>query len=409
MPDNVMQPAGCAAQSFVLQPHAGLLPTQPILRKKLLWRNYWAQGELCILTGDTGAGKTLLALQVAKEIACGKKTKPAKILYLGHEYDKRGFAERFGPACKKTAENFFFAVFNNAQSGVYKTYDVFKEWLMQGLTGLLDSTGAKLLIFDQPDRLNLSNLQWLDFLNVVEQLRLERGLSVLLIVNCRTRNTNKAVELYHAYKHQYTTAFADSVVAIARCHSGHHTRYLKLLKCKNRNMPGFNYVTSFLIVVNKARHLILHPHLKRVPEKDMLPRSAAQGRKDKLITAESLRRDGLGYKRIADMLDLPESTTRSQLKNIPIDNHYNAPEPGECLPLPEHMCPGFEDKDVLVLPDKKEEQAEGVKGIGMEVNEKAEMLLQKIRRKLPPVSNNLVVEETFTIGDIEFQLMKRAG
>lgn len=422
MPDNVMQPVGCATQSFVLQPLVGLLPTQPPEFKKTLWRNYWGTGELCVLTGDTGAGKTLFALQVAKEIATGSdEVEPAKILYLGHEYDKCGFAERYGPACAAAADNFFFAVFNHAQSGVYKTYTVFKEWLMEGLTGLLDSTGAKLLIFDQPDRLNLSNLQWLDFLNVVEQLRIERGISVLLIVNTRTRNTNKAVELYHTYKHQYTTAFADSVVAIARCHSNHQTRYLKQLKCKHRDMPGFNFVTSYFIVEDEERYLQLHPHLDSVPEKDMLPRSAAQERKDKLMTAESLRRDGLGYKRIADMLDLPESTTRSQLRNIPIYSHYNEPEPGECMPLPEHLRPGFEGftnpfKDNLPegenapgLVDETGAENEGCLLPEIKIESDPEKMLEKIRRKLPPVTTGLVVERSNKVGDYTINLMRRVA
>ena len=166
---TVLQPVGCAPkQSFVLQPLVGLLPREKISKAPPIWRNYWSEGELCILAGDTGAGKSLLSLTVAKEIARGyNDVAPQRVLYIGHDYDTRGFAERYGAADETAAENFFFALFNQGEYGVYKSYDVFKDWLITGLVNLLDQTQARMLIFDQPDRLNLSNAQWIDFLNVV--------------------------------------------------------------------------------------------------------------------------------------------------------------------------------------------------------------------------------------------------
>jgi KaiC/GvpD/RAD55 family RecA-like ATPase len=333
-----LQPVGCVTQSFVLEPLVGLSPPEPIVPSNPLWSGYWSQGELCVLTGDTGAGKTILALQLGKEMAA---TLPLKVLYIGHEYDKRGFAERFGPIDEDLAGKFFFARFNRKESGVHKTYADFKEWLVLGLKSLLDTTGAQVLIFDQPDRLNLSNLQWIEFLNVVEELRMERGLSVLLVVSTRNRNTGRPVELFHTYKHQYTTTFADSVVAVCRTHTNHCTRYQKLLKCKNRAMPGFNKVHVFQIINTDDNHLLIHSLEDEEDEYTMLPKTAAMRRMDKQHMAESFRKEGLGFARIAELLGMPESTVRGWLSRIAVNDRFTPPKEGEYGLLPAHMRDGY--------------------------------------------------------------------
>lgn len=326
--NSVLQPVGSEpTESFVLQPLVGLLQGEPIAKRPLLWRDYWATGELCIFTGDTGAGKTLLALNLAKEMATGAEGYEAKkVLYIGHEYDKQGFVERFGETNAEASSNFFFAVFNNGQSGVYNSYTVLKDWLVSGLVKLLDKTQATVLIFDQPDRLNLTNTQWIEFLHVVEVLRRERNLSVLLVVNTRTRNTARPVELYHTYKHQFTTPFADSVIAICRSQSYPQERYIKHLKCKNRMWEIAGKVSVFSIEENEETHV-----LSLVFEDDsgfeihQLPRSKEKARRDKVMTVEAFRREGVSFRKIGELLDLPESTIRSWVGSIGEDKPTERP------------------------------------------------------------------------------------
>jgi hypothetical protein len=317
---TVLQPVGCAPkQSFVLQPLVGLLPEGKPVKAPPIWRNYWSEGELCILAGDTGAGKSLLTIALAKEIAKGcDEITPRKVLYVGHDYDTRGFSERYGQSDAEADSNFFFALFNQGEYGIYKKYDEVREWLLEGLVNLLDQTQAKLLIFDQPDRLNLSNVQWIDFLNVVEKLRRERGLSILLVVSTRTRNTGRAVELYHAYKHQLTTTFADSVVAVCRSQRLPQERYIKHLKCKNRMPAITGNVEVFTIDETEDNYLQIVCEEGQREEK-LLPRSKAQERLDKVMTAEGLRREGVSFRKIGELFDLPESTIRSWVGGITVE------------------------------------------------------------------------------------------
>ncbi len=390
-----MQPVGCATHSFVLEPLVGLTAPGPITPAQPLWRGYWSKSELCVLTGDTGAGKTLLALQLGKEMTSALNT---NVLYVGHEYDKQGFAARFGPTSDDVASRFFFAVFNRSQTGVHKTYNAFKEWLVEGLQGLLKSTGARVLIFDQPDRLNLTNLQWIEFLNVIEELRAEHNLSVLLVVNSRNRNTGKSVELYHAYKHQYTTPFADSVVAVARCHTNHDTRYLKLLKCKNRRMPGYNMVDVFRIYVDD-NYLSILSMGEEEPEFRMLPKTAAMLRMDKQLMAESFRKEGMGYARIAALLDVPESTVRGWLSRIHVNDRYSAAKEGEYGLLPAHMRNQSEKQNETEEKIESEKQNENEEKIDT----------RKQPDKLHNVGNEVLVETPFQSGIFTVNLVRAVG
>ena len=55
-----------------------------------LWKNFWYEGEICCLFGDTGTGKSILTVQIAKEIAESKK-----ILYFDFELSEKQFEMRY--------------------------------------------------------------------------------------------------------------------------------------------------------------------------------------------------------------------------------------------------------------------------------------------------------------------------
>jgi hypothetical protein len=69
---------------------------------KMLFGEFWHQGELCILFADTNVGKSVLAVQIGNSIARGKaiaqfalNVKPAKVLYIDFELSTRQFYQRY--------------------------------------------------------------------------------------------------------------------------------------------------------------------------------------------------------------------------------------------------------------------------------------------------------------------------
>ena len=63
------QPAGY--ESRTLNQWIELAKHQPVPR--LLFGEFWIEGELAVMFGDTGAGKSLLAVQIAESIARGRE------------------------------------------------------------------------------------------------------------------------------------------------------------------------------------------------------------------------------------------------------------------------------------------------------------------------------------------------
>src|SRR5882672_5455811 len=65
---------------------------------KMLFGEFWHQGELCMLFADTNVGKSVLAVQIGNSIAHGKpiapfalRAKPSKVLYIDFELTAKQF------------------------------------------------------------------------------------------------------------------------------------------------------------------------------------------------------------------------------------------------------------------------------------------------------------------------------
>ncbi|UPT68603.1 MAG: AAA family ATPase [Sphingobacteriales bacterium JAD_PAG50586_3] len=132
-----------------------------------MWGNYWSERELCIVAGDTGVGKTVLALHIAKALAGGcvvgvedNVGRPRKVLYVDFELDREGFYLRYGN--DDTLEHLYWAGYN--QSGSMPGHvDNACEWMLDSIKAYIKEYGIEAVIIDQPDRLRLSPKQWQDF------------------------------------------------------------------------------------------------------------------------------------------------------------------------------------------------------------------------------------------------------
>src|SRR5689334_13515586 len=65
---------------------------------KMLFGEFWLEGELAVLAGDSGAGKSILGMQIAESIARGQAIEPLamtakaqKVLYLDLKLSPKQF------------------------------------------------------------------------------------------------------------------------------------------------------------------------------------------------------------------------------------------------------------------------------------------------------------------------------
>lgn len=267
-----------AATPFLLKP---LVAPQPAKPRLPLWGDYWHEREFCVMVGDTGVGKSLLALKVAKQIVASPqplsdgeglnssppkvggvprsgegvsddcdmlKTPPSdaerqppplkgdplkkKVLYVDFELDEEAFWLRYGNA--DGIEHVFWAGFNAEHSGLPHNVSSPTEWLLNCLENHIEDTGANVLIIDQIDRVQIPIGKRMDFLFRLKAMTRKHGISTMLIINTRARNYSKEVGLQHVYHSRLYVPMADSVVAIAADYNDETCRYIKPLKLRNR-------------------------------------------------------------------------------------------------------------------------------------------------------------------------------
>jgi hypothetical protein len=224
-------------------------------QRQPLWGKYWAERELCLLAGDTGTGKTLLALNIAKQLAGGcvlgndeNVGKPRKVLYVDFELDREGFEIRLGNGENRgeVLSNLYWAGYN--QKGVMpKTHSDACAWMLDTIQGYLQDTEAEVLIIDQPDRLHIAPQRWRELLFALKKLIAERGIAVMLIVNTKPRNYARPMELSHINNYAILGLAADCIVGIGMNYNDWLTRYIKPFKLKNRALNRSEALEGFVI------------------------------------------------------------------------------------------------------------------------------------------------------------------
>ena len=380
-----------------------------------LWGDYWQSGQLYLLTGDMGVGKSTLAISLGRAIAEGhpfldqrnsssqhpslsrylsgpspkveglekintpsprdsyrdrgtptdatvstvsptlggeftdlEMTHPvtllachpsqeginpddkcrdagAKVLFVGFELGARDMMMRYGGG--EVSGNFVYANLNADAFGEGRAN--VGERLVKSLDKMVEETEASVLIIDQPDRMYLQPAMWNYFMLKLNELKVLRGLSILLTLNNKPRNLSKAPTISSMYRSNLLAPHADSIVCIANHCRAEGKRYLKQLK----NTGGPMVQNTHLEVVEiglqktttddecqgaqKAQIILQPPTILSVQacgfereEKVLLP-TATERRNRRMIEAEEMRRQGMGFREIADRMELPERTVRS--------------------------------------------------------------------------------------------------
>jgi|CXWL01.1.fsa_nt_gi KaiC/GvpD/RAD55 family RecA-like ATPase len=223
--------------------------------QRWLFGEFWAEGEMAILFGDHGTGKSVLAAQIADGIARGSSgsrnsrqdedpfevsSKGSAVMFLDLEQTAQEFAARYSTGSKayKFTRNFqHFAVDPFAE--VPSKYTNFVEYLCVSVEDIVRRQRPKALIVDSLAHLKRSNditRDVLPFVRLLSRLKRELGLSVLLVAPSQRRLGSKTLEIGDMQGGRGLCSFADSVFAIGTSGSDTTRRYLKQLKVRRREL-----------------------------------------------------------------------------------------------------------------------------------------------------------------------------
>lgn len=224
----------------------------------------WRTGEVAILFGETAAGKSILATQIAEAIASGGRCLPAaycvdeddddspiirtagpqKVLYFDFELTPAQFTERY--TCPATKQRYSFSP-DHLRSVIDEDIGPIPEafrgdltkFLLHSVTSAVDETEARVVIIDNLAYLTKTAGRGNSGVALIKNLRLfarNTGTSVLILANSIRRPPDRPIRLDDLAGSSTFAHLADSVFALGRSPLDDSIRYIKHLKSRTTRL-----------------------------------------------------------------------------------------------------------------------------------------------------------------------------
>ncbi len=258
---------------------------------KKLWKEFWYENEVCCLFADSNVGKSILAVQIANNIA-KSLTNGEKVLYYDFELSQKQFEMRYTDS--KTQEPFNFSdnflrvelngdELNNYCKETKKSLD---EALMEGIEANINEYNSKVLIVD--------NLSWLanmknsattagKLMQKLCMLKRKYGISILVLSHTPKRNLGSVITQNTLSGSKTLTNFFDSMFAVGMNLGDSSLRYVKQIKVRT---GAFKYDTHHVDVckIEKNGPFLGFTHIGYATEESQL-----DGSKEKKSASKSRR------------------------------------------------------------------------------------------------------------------------
>lgn len=209
---------------------------------KMLFSEFWYEGELAILFASTNEGKTILAVQIADSITKGFQIKGFKmeaeaqsVLYLDFELSEKQFEIRYS----YNYENhyFFDEKFLRAEINTeFFNIDNFEAELFNSIEQAIIDYQAKIIIIDNLSYLRPDSEKSKEALPLMKQLKYIKkkyDLSMLLLAHTPKRDMSKPITLNDLAGSRQIANFTDSIFAIGRSSKNCQQRYIKQIKSRS--------------------------------------------------------------------------------------------------------------------------------------------------------------------------------
>ncbi len=259
--------------------------TRPI--PKMLFSEFWFEGELCILFADTNLGKSILAVQIGNSISRGEpirgfKLETAKqpILYFDFELSDKQFENRYSIKFERHYDwdkNFLRSEIDTDCE--IPENQTFEDYLNLSLERSIIETGAKVLIIDNITYLKSETEKAKDALPLMKHLKALKNkyeLSILALAHTPKRDLSKPITRNDLQGSKMLINFCDSSFSIGESHSDKNLRYLKQIKQRNTEQI-YDAENVCVCQIDKPGNFLLFEfmnfgkewdHLKQHTEKD---------------------------------------------------------------------------------------------------------------------------------------------
>ncbi|GIQ57716.1 hypothetical protein Flavo103_08520 [Flavobacterium collinsii] len=211
---------------------------------KMLFSQFWHEGELCILFADTNLGKSILAVQIGDAISKGVsiqnfilEAEKQTVLYYDFELSDKQFENRYSEDYTNhyRFNDNFIRIELDPDASILEN-QTFESYLYQSLEQSIIESGAKILIIDNITYLKSATETAKDALPLMKELKSLKSkyeLSILALAHTPKRNLSMPITRNDLQGSKMIINFCDSSFTIGESHSDKSVRYLKQIKQRN--------------------------------------------------------------------------------------------------------------------------------------------------------------------------------
>lgn len=299
---------------------------------KMLFSEFWHEGEICILFASSNLGKSILAVQIANSISSGEaivgfklEAEKQPVLYFDFELSEKQFEIRYSEKdeANKTAKNHY--IFNDnflrveIDRDAQNPLNLSKEaYLKQSIEDSIKSTGAKVLIIDNitylRGELEKSSEAW-SLIDELKVLKKKYNLSILILAHTPKRDFTKPISSNDLSGSSAVMNFIDSCFTIGKSSKDPKLRYIKQIKARNTDIL-FDSENIILAEIEKPRNFLSFSftgygneknHLKEINKNDK------EAIKQKVF---SLKKQGKSGREIARIVGLSHTSINKIYKEM---------------------------------------------------------------------------------------------
>lgn len=272
-----------------------------------LFDEFWYEGETCCLFADSNVGKSILAVQIARNIATSQK-----VLYFDFELSEHHFLRRYTDDETKQTYKFpknLYRVCLNYMMGEYPVEEL-PDKIMSNIEKSVREIGASVIIID--------NLTWIAYnsrstqmagklMKRLSAMKVQYNLSMLILAHTPKRNMSKSITQNDLGGSKMIMNFLDSAFAIGFSSKDPNIRYIKQIKVRYAEMK-YGEDNVWLCEMRKVRSFLMLFRLGFGMESEHL-KKRKDGDKDALIAKiKVMKANGKSIREIAAELGMSPAT-----------------------------------------------------------------------------------------------------
>jgi KaiC/GvpD/RAD55 family RecA-like ATPase len=310
---------------------------------RMLFGEFWLEAEMAIMFGGAGSGKSVLAMQIAESLARGRGIEPIgqqiqgqKVLYFDLDLDARQFGLRYSRETNNGERSGRQHRFSNRlrrievdlSVEVPEGYSGIDEYLAEAIEAKVRETGAKILIFDNINRLKRtceSIREALPMMQALKRLQRRYGLSILVLAQTSRRATTRGLDITDLPGGKLLSNFADNVFAIGESRMYSAARYLKQIGPKSTDrIFGVENVPTFGLEKIGGDFLGFR-FWWFAREREHLVHGADRGQWETLSRVKTMAEQGMSIREIAVQLNRSKSAVHRLLRVMGIAESRSEP------------------------------------------------------------------------------------